>query len=534
MPRTTNETPVPGGGGGPAAAVVWGEVVEAFAGLDSAVGRVLSALAAAAGQEGLPVGPVELDWLTTEAARVAARGERVRGRSFDVLRAARQAGRVAHDDDAQFVAAKTGRAAGQTRREAELAGALAEPPPVAPGQATGQPGPSIDGAGGGTGGGPAGDRVLRPLARAVDAGLVDADRALVVVRELEALPDHVTPAERLRAEEVLTVRAQKLSVRALRRAARRVLEDLGYTTAVADTHENTRVAAQEDKAWAAASFWIREEGDGTMTGRFTLPVLQGRMLAKVLQAMTSPRRLARHRTTTTATADGQEGLPWGEREVDWAHEQGKAFAELVSHLPTDHLSTPSTAILLVRTDLDTLRGVTDRVGVTDHDEEVSAGQVRRLAATAGIVPVVMGSDSAVLDLGRQTRVFTDSQRKALAVTYSTCAEEHCDRPFAWCEIHHDTPWTPRRTPRAAAEGPPPGTGAGTAPPRNDPDHPDHPDHRGDRGDRGAKDTGGGTDLANAIPLCGRHHRRLDDPRYTHTTTTGPDGATTVHFHTAHP
>lgn len=151
MPRTTNETPVPGGGGGPAAAVVWGEVVEAFAGLDSAVGRVLSALAAAAGQEGLPVGPVELDWLTTEAARVAARGERVRGRSFDVLRAARQAGRVAHDDDAQFVAAKTGRAAGQTRREAELAGALAEPPPVAPGQATGQPGPSIDGAGGGTG-----------------------------------------------------------------------------------------------------------------------------------------------------------------------------------------------------------------------------------------------------------------------------------------------------------------------------------------------------------------------------------------------
>ena len=134
--------------------------------------------------------------------------------------------------------------------------------------------------------------------------------------------------------------------------------------------------------------------------------------------------------------------------------------------------------LLVTTTLESLRGETDRVGLTDSGTEVSAGEVRRLAAGAGIVPVVLGGDSVPLDLGRRTRLFTETQRRALALRYTECAEEHCDRPFAWCEIHHAQPWKPVHGPDGQLL---------------------HPG-------------GGKTNLTNAIPLCGKHHRQLTDHR----------------------
>ena len=91
----------------------------------------------------------------------------------------------------------------------------------------------------------------------------------------------------------------------------------------------------------------------------------------------------------------------------------------------------------------------------------------------------------MLDLGRQERFFTEAQRTALATIYETCAADDCDRPYAWSELHHGDPWS----------------------------------------------RGGLTDLDQALPLCGYHHRRIHDPAYTHHTTRDPhaSGAKTVHF-----
>ena len=74
-----------------------------------------------------------------------------------------------------------------------------------------------------------------------------------------------------------------------------------------------------------------------------------------------------------------------------------------------------------------------------------------------------------LDLGRQERFFTEAQRVALATAYDSCAAQGCNRPYAWSELHHEGPWA----------------------------------------------SGGRTDLAKAVPLCGHHHRRAHDPRYSH-------------------
>ena len=74
-------------------------------------------------------------------------------------------------------------------------------------------------------------------------------------------------------------------------------------------------------------------------------------------------------------------------------------------------------------------------------EPITAGDARRLACTAGLVPAVLGTKSEVLDLGRTARLFSPAQRKALALQHPRCRAEDCTVPAPWCEAHHATPWS---------------------------------------------------------------------------------------------
>ena len=105
----------------------------------------------------------------------------------------------------------------------------------------------------------------------------------------------------------------------------------------------------------------------------------------------------------------------------------------------------------------------------DTDQTLSAGEARRLACTAGILPAVLGTKSVALDLGHATRLFSESQRLAKGLEHATCAATGCERPYAWCELHHRQPWS----------------------------------------------QGGRTDLANAIPLCHQHHQWIHDTGFNH-------------------
>ena len=101
---------------------------------------------------------------------------------------------------------------------------------------------------------------------------------------------------------------------------------------------------------------------------------------------------------------------------------------------------------------------------------ISPGDVRRLACGAGIIPAVLGGPSAVLDLGREQRLFNRAQRVAMTIRDKGCRAEGCDRPPSWCEAHHfTTPWA----------------------------------------------NGGNTNLSDGVLLCGHHHRLAHHPHYTH-------------------
>ena len=318
---------------------------------------------------------------------------------------------------------------------------------------------------------PAAHRAARLAARleeahpAVDAALADAainvEQAGVIVEAVDALPADLVSAETVgQAEAFLLGEAADHDARALRVLGRRLLEVLDPDAA--DAEEARRLAAEERAARAAASFTMSDDGQGKCHGRFTLPSLHGSILRKHLLALAAP---ARH--------------PDRPPETPTKHRLGEAFMEYLETRPEN--TVPSSggcaATVVVTMTLETLMGGLKAACLCDGTR-ISAGEARRLACTAGIIPVVLGGASEVLDLGRQRRFHSKAQRIALGLRDGGCTAVGCDRPPAGCHAHHDQPWGP----------------------------------------------GGSTDLKTGRLLCPRHHTLAHDARYQ--LKTSPNGKVT--------
>ncbi len=382
---------------------------------------------------------------------------------------------------------------------------------------------------------------------ALAEGDLSPEHARVIAEALRKLPGPVTAAERAEVEQSLVRQARQLDPARLRRAARRVLAALSRSEDEVEAHHDGLLRHDEDTAYAKTRLTMHDNGDGTTTGRFTIPTPAAAILRKTVQQMTAPSRQhsdgkhidgthsdgtdtaaqppCQHPTTHPAaepvtdafgqivwddaeTPQAQAPAPqapapqapapqasgpqapgpyapgpaaWG-AEIDWAHQHGLALIELLEHLPTDRLYGKVAATIVVSVDLDRLLAGLG-VAHTDTGQEISAAQARRWACEAGIVPIVLNGPSLPLDLGRQQRFFTEAQRTALAAVYDECAAAGCDRPYAWCHLHHRHSWS----------------------------------------------TGGPTNLADAVPLCGFHHRLVHDPTYHHEISTDARGRHAVTY-----
>lgn len=294
---------------------------------------------------------------------------------------------------------------------------------------------------------------------ALAQGRLSHEHAMVIVRAAEKVPAGIDPAELARCEQALVAKAERMSPRNLRRAARRLLEPISKR--LADEHEGVLLGEEERAAHRFTALTLGDNGDGSWDLRGTIPELHAHLLLNALDRLSGPRRYLRGpggRTLEEPTAGG--GLSGPEA-------RGQALLELIEHLPeTGH--TRSGVTLVVHVQEDQLRAGVG-AATLETGGRISIGEVRRLACEAGIMPMVMGGRSVPLDLGMSTRLFTKHQAIALSATHESCAAEGCERPFAWCELHHRHEWG----------------------------------------------RGGPTDLANAVPLCGWHHRRVHDPQYEH-------------------
>jgi hypothetical protein len=257
-------------------------------------------------------------------------------------------------------------------------------------------------------------------------GLISHAHAKVISRALQDLPADLDTAQREFAERALIRDAQRLTPRDLATRARRITDQFKPEPEV-DADEDALLRRREAIARAKTSFQLWDNHDGTWGLRGIVPELHGRILKTVLEAYTAPRR-----SHLEPAEDPFEPLD---------KRQGRAFCQILEHIPTDKLPTSGgTPIRIVVTiDESKLRSQVAAATLATG-ERLSAGELRRLAANHDIIPMVLGSESVPIDLGRSQRLFSKAQRDALAVMDGGCTAPGCDRPPSWCEVQHTTPW----------------------------------------------------------------------------------------------
>ncbi|WP_336646602.1 DUF222 domain-containing protein [Microbacterium sp. USHLN186] len=108
------------------------------------------------------------------------------------------------------------------------------------------------------------------------------------------------------------------------------------------------------------------------------------------------------------------------------------------------------ATVIVRVNLNDLSAGTGFGTVDGSNQPVSIGAVRRMAASGGVIPCVLGADSEILDWGRRRRLFTTAQRLALAERDGGCAM--CGLPPEMTRAHHIAWWSRDAGPTDLANG----------------------------------------------------------------------------------
>jgi hypothetical protein len=293
------------------------------------------------------------------------------------------------------------------------------------------------------------------VATELTSGGLRTEQARVIAGAVDALPSHVDAQTREAAETVLVGLADKHDARDLKQIGKRILDVVAPE--VGESHEAAVLEAEESRAATGVELTMSDDGEGRCRGSFVVPSHIGKMFRRHLLALANP---ARH-TEAELRDESGELKPLRRR-------LGQAFVEYVERYPTE--ATPQTAgvnatVVVTMTLAELL--AEHATALLDDGSRMSAGQARRLACEAGIIPVVLGTDSQPLDMGRLRRLFTKAQRIALALRDRGCTARGCATSASGCHAHHDDPWS----------------------------------------------RGGLTDLANGRLLCPRHHRLAHDSRY---------------------
>ena len=74
-------------------------------------------------------------------------------------------------------------------------------------------------------------------------------------------------------------------------------------------------------------------------------------------------------------------------------------------------------------------------------EHLNPCTIRRIACDADLIPLVLGGEGQILDIGRAGRLFPPHMRRALIARDRGCAFPDCTVPASWCEAHHLMPWS---------------------------------------------------------------------------------------------
>ncbi|WP_343995757.1 HNH endonuclease signature motif containing protein [Nocardioides dubius] len=337
------------------------------------------------------------------------------------------------------------------------------------------------------------------LHAALREGRVNLAQSVEITRSLNALPDDLDATVVRDAERTLVEHAEEFGPNDLRRMGKRIIDVVAPE--IAEAVEGKRLADEERSARERQQLTLKPQGDGTTRISGLLTDGCANRLATALNAITNPRRdhltpapcgCAPDETGEYAESCGDLECPGSDthqplagpepeptkpnpvRKLSTPQRNARALNTLLETLDPKRLPLHGgdATTVVVTISLDALRNEIGTATLTTqrdgwHDR-ISAGEARRLACNAGIIPAVLDGQSQPLDLGRTKRFYSAAQHRALALMHPYCRAENCRIPATWCEAHHNNPWH----------------------------------------------LGGRTDLADGSLLCSKHHHYIHDPTYT--------------------
>ncbi len=283
------------------------------------------------------------------------------------------------------------------------------------------------------------------------AGAISPEQAAVVLDALDHLPSGA--GVRAEGETLMLDEATRLNATDLHKAGRHLIE------VIDPDRTERRLEADLDREDRAAHLHrflsITEDGAGgvRLKGRGSLE--DAATLRAALLPLTAPVPVLDPVTCEELPDPRDHGTRMWDALVVTANHA------LTTELPPrTHAARPRISVTI---SLDTLREGLG-TGETDDGLELTGSVIRRLACDADVLPIVLGSRSEVLDVGRLQRLVTAALWRALVARDQHCVFPGCSRPPLMCHAHHIIHW--------ANDGP--------------------------------------TSLDNLVLLCGHHHRLIHD------------------------
>lgn len=290
------------------------------------------------------------------------------------------------------------------------------------------------------------DVAARPAVRdAALNGQVSGEQAAAISKAMAQLPADLGAEAVSRAEELLLERAASTTARRLASMAPEVLAAVAPEQVPGPDQHAAAVEAQARRARARRNFTWGDDGDGSVWFRGSLPAVDAAPLVAALEAyVAADRRESRDRLTGMRATRPGPRLLRDHATADLGRTPEQRRADAVVQLMTEHRGAPTAAgdrprIVVVMQEAD-LRSRAEAVGVLGSGQEIAPGDLRRLCCDADLTPVVLGSASEILDVGRTERLVTPGIRKAMSLRDKGCVFPHCNVPDAQCGAHHVVPW----------------------------------------------------------------------------------------------
>ena len=268
------------------------------------------------------------------------------------------------------------------------------------------------------------------VAEAVLAGGVGVEQAHAITGVLKVLPDDFSPVQVATAENTMLGYAAAFDSDGLRRLSRRLVEVLDPVGS--EEREARRLEQDLKAAKAARHLTFGSDGHGSVVIRGSLPRVDAEAFIQVVDAY--------------AQAERHAGLDRGDplaEVVTPAMRRADGLCALVAAHQRDAVA-PSCGgdrpRVVVTLDHDRLLQGCLRAGLLASGEPLTAGELRRLACDAEVLPVVLGGGSEPLDVGRSQRLVTPALRVALTLRDRGCVFPGCDAPATACHAHHLVPW----------------------------------------------------------------------------------------------